>query len=327
MNRYLLPLTLLSLALSRPLDAADRKDTLEVVGRGEVTTTADVVTLRLSVATRDTDLQEAKGRNDRITKQIYQLAESQHLRRPKLVDTALQVGLEHHARQGRGQLQQPAAPQGKASQPPVQLQQGRDQEDDEATEAPKPPELVAHLSRNIDVKFANLNQAVAFLAEAMTWESFRKTGELTAAPLSFGVTNPDAYVLEARRQAIASAQQKAQFLAELNGLKLGDATIITDEGTGGSPIPRPDGEGLDPFAASPRVLRPDMVGPPHGGWRMPGMVAPDGTMPPGIGADMPGGRAMPGAMPPHRFDLDHTPASQVTISASVRIVFTVHKAQ
>lgn len=47
----------------------------------------------------------------------------------------------------------------------------------------------------------------------------------------------DAALLEARAEAFENAQTKAEQLAELAGLRLGKATIITDQSVSNYPVP------------------------------------------------------------------------------------------
>ena len=86
------------------------------------------------------------------------------------------------------------------------------------------------------------------------WDSVRTSCELRLAPLSFGVANQDSYLMEARKAPVASAREKAQLLAEQNGLKLGSATLIYDDSPDITVAPgltiRPRPSSDDPFGAT-----------------------------------------------------------------------------
>lgn len=60
---------------------------------------------------------------------------------------------------------------------------------------------------------------------------------VTVNNTSFVVDDMDAALLEARAEAFENAQTKAQQLAELAGLRLGKATIITDQSVSNYPVP------------------------------------------------------------------------------------------
>jgi uncharacterized protein YggE len=296
MKMHMFPLILLGMTISCQANADNPVNTVEVHGTGAITVPSDIVVLRLSVTTCHADLREAKKRNDQIAAPIYELAESQHVARPTLLATRMNFDF--------------VPPQSAANQEDEKVQSNQLFQGGKkgvAQGRAEPPEPPIHLARDLEMKFHDLNQAIKFVAEMVKWDPVRTTCELRLAPLSFGVSSRDKQLAEARRRAVASAREKAQLLAEQNGLKLGSATLIFDESSDFI------GDPNRPAAAAP--LLP------------PGAFDPFGAAPPaetrGYSPTM---RLV--AMQkevPEKIDLDHVPPAQVTISASVKIVFEVTK--
>lgn len=163
-------------------------------------------------------------------------------------------------------------------------------------ESPVPP---IQMLRRIEARFDDLNQAIRFIGEVVKWESVHKTRELTLEPLDFVVAHPHDHLMEARRRAVASAKETAALLAERNGLELGRAIQIYDQATNAIGPVRNSVD--DPFAAAGHV-----EAGPH---------------------SIPSIRlvAMGEERPREKFDIDHVPPAQIKITASVKIVFEVHK--
>jgi uncharacterized protein YggE len=307
MKTRLFSVVLLGLVIPPRASADNLKDFVEVRGTGEVIVSSDAIVSRLSVTTGSSDLDEAKNRNDRITTQIYELAAAQHLSRPTLMATMLNFDFdprpEYKGGKGGGKeddfQQQSALP----SLPPGKEYRAKGESSD--TEPREPP---IHMSRDVEVKFDDLNRAVRFLGEVVKWEATRVTRELRLAPLSFRVANSHDHFLEARRRAVASAKEKATLLAEQSGLKLGNATQIYDESADGDvgrnraptlPPAEMPGRFDDPFSLTGGEIRT--------------YASPSIRL-----------VAMREA-PPEKLDLNRVPPAQLVITASVRIVFELHK--
>ena len=299
MKMRIYPLALFAMTICCQANAENPVNTVDVHGVGVVIVPSDSVVLRLSVATCHADIQEAKKRNDQITTPIYELAESQHLSRPTLLATRMSFDFVTQQRVANQEDED-----AQSYQQFEGVKGGKKGVRYPRAERPEPP---VHLSRNLELKFRDLSEALKFLAEMVKWDSVRKTCELQVAPLSFGIASRDEHLAEARRRAVSSAREKAQLLAEQNGLKLGRATLIYDDspdfvGESATPAPTPTpflpGE-RDPFGAA---LPIEMRGTPHA-IRLAAMQ-----------------REVP-----KELDLDHVPPAQVTITASVKIVFEINK--
>ena len=168
---------------------------------------SDVLALPLSVAIDRADVQKAKDDCDRITKQIYELAESQGIPRPRLLTTDLRLGFDRES-SGKG------GSGGKKGGPYVEAESG---------------EPSIHISRHLEVRFENLPQAVSFVGAIVNWDSVRKTHELRLIPLRLDVADRKSPSLEARRHAVENARERAALLAEQTGLRLGDAIRVYDD--------------------------------------------------------------------------------------------------
>lgn len=293
-------LVLLGMTIPCELWAENPKDTVEIRAIGEVIVPSDTVALRITVSTGHSDIHEAKNRNDRIAKQIFDLADSQHLRRPTLSNTSMSFDLEQRPGISGGGGKIGDANLGNANYRKSGKGGGKGEPSGE--EEAKEPSI--QMSRQVDAVFKDLNQAIGFVAEVAKWEPPRK-GELRLSPLSFVVADPHPHFLEARRRAVASAIEKAKLLADLNGLRLANATLIFDEspetvGMHGGPA-RPADD--DPFAvpALPGVRTAYVSSSPS-----PISVATQ-------------------VEPKEKANLDRIPPAQIVISASVRIVFDMHK--
>jgi uncharacterized protein YggE len=254
-------------------------NTVEVHAAGVVTVPSDTIVLPLSISTSHNDVQEAKKRNDQIAEQIFRLADAQHVNRPALLKTGLSFDFgADQDEDGKAQYNQKA----KGGKKGVQ----------DALPGSKEPPI--HMTRDIEVKFHNLNQAIGLLAEMTKWDSVRTTFELRLGELTFDVADREKHLMKARRLAVASARENAQLLADQNGLKLGRATLIYDD----SPSSTVHGL-IDPFGAA---LSPE----PQGNSPAIRLVAMQ-------------------QVPPAKLDMDQIPPAQVAIAASVRIVFEVTK--
>ena len=63
------------------------------------------------------------------------------------------------------------------------------------------------------------------------------SGANTVYGLSFGFSNPDALMSQAREQAVKDARARAEQLATLSGVSLGQIIVIEDGGSNTPPVP------------------------------------------------------------------------------------------
>jgi uncharacterized protein YggE len=307
------PLVLFGILISCQASAEGPKSTVEVRATGTVSVSSDTVVQRLSVATANADPQQAKKRNDQIAAPIYKLAESQHINRPALLATNVSFDfVQKQAEMPKVQLQiaQQAPPiqQGNLVPGNESFQSDKKGYQQAPGERAEPPIFMSRLCRDLEIRFRDLNQAVAFLTAITKWDCVHTSRELTLGPLCFDVANRSNHLVEARRRAVASATAKARLLAEQNGLKLGVATLIYDESSEASrtsvsllpeiPTALPGHD--DPFGASTTEK------PARATSAAIRLVAMEGDV-------------------VKTLDLDRLPPTQVTITASVRIVFEVNK--
>src|SRR5215469_1003892 len=87
------------------------------------------------------------------------------------------------------------------------------------------------VSNTVKVKIRNLEKLPAILGKVVAAGSNSITG------IAFSVSNPDAYLAEARRKAIANARERAETFAKAAGVVLGSVVSIVEEGSGGPFFP------------------------------------------------------------------------------------------
>jgi uncharacterized protein len=97
------------------------------------------------------------------------------------------------------------------------------------------------VSNNVRVKIRNLEKLPAILGKVVAAGSNSVTG------LTFSVSNPDTYLAEARKKAIANARERAETLANAAGVALGPVVSIV-EGGGSGPVSGFRSAGLGPAA-------------------------------------------------------------------------------
>jgi hypothetical protein len=81
------------------------------------------------------------------------------------------------------------------------------------------------------VKIRDLNRAGQIIDDLVS------SGANTVYGLSFGFSNPDALMNQAREQAVANARATAEQLATLGGVSLGGVILIEDGGSNTPPMP------------------------------------------------------------------------------------------
>jgi uncharacterized protein YggE len=298
MNLQVISFGLLATIIGSQVEADNPKNQIDVRAVGTVTVPSDSIVLRTSItSTHKSDLQEAKKRNDQLTAPIYQLAETRQVARPTLLATRVSFNFEPAQEGGAQDVPKPSAnqqefiPQGNQR---YQVKYGGKEY------PPGPPEPPIHMSRELEIKFKGLTDAIGFASEMTKWEVVRKTCEIRMAPLEFTVTDREKCLADARRRAVAIAREKAQLLAQANGLKLGNATLIYDDSSDTVRAPYSAVPGLlppasdDPFGAS--LLRSSKPT-----FRLAAMQREAAE----------------------KTDLDQIPPAQVAVAASVRIVYEV----
>ena len=113
----------------------------------------------------------------------------------------------------------------------------------------EPPKIAGYqVTNEVHVKVRNLTTLGAFLDETVSLGASQVRG------ISFGVTEPAKLLDEARRKAVADAQNRARVFAEAAGVKLGKPLRI-DEQAGGRPGPYPMAR-MDAAAASTVPVAP-----------------------------------------------------------------------
>lgn len=217
--------------IGTPSPAAEReRSTIEVYGVGETRVPSDVVLLGMSIVVERGAVEQAKEENDRIAAMVFELAESQGLVEPHLISTEMRFDFHRESREDKRNTQQ-----GKQKAP---------REDPFKDTEPQAPPV--HMSRQLNVKFLKLSQAIEFLREVEQWKEVKETRELQLYPLKFDVEDRSRPLLVARQLAIENAKERAVQLAAPAEVQLGAVLQMVD----GEREPR-GGRGLalsdDPF--------------------------------------------------------------------------------
>lgn len=115
-----------------------------------------------------------------------------------------------------------------------------------------PGEIVGYrVSNQVNVTIRNIDNVGAVLA-AVT-----EAGANSIHGVYFSVANPAALEAEAREQAISNARERAESLANLSGVGLGNVVVIS-EIIGQSP-PMPFGRGMDMVEAAAPSISPGQL--------------------------------------------------------------------
>jgi uncharacterized protein len=112
----------------------------------------------------------------------------------------------------------------------------------------QPQTLVAyHVGHMVTVTIRDIDQAGATIETAVN------SGATAVNGVWFGLSDPSAAVKQAREQAVADAQAKAEELARLSNSTLGPVQSITEGYSSGAPVP---------YAAADRAMEAGAAAPP-----------------------------------------------------------------
>jgi len=262
---------------------------IEVRGRGEVKVPADQLLLDVTVLTTGDEVAATKTRNDSLTQQVFALAKSLDRPQPVIESTELRFQFEENEVLGFAPAQKAQTkqqtPRGKES--PFEAEQ-------------QPP---VTMTRQLALRFESLSQAVDLLAKLTALDAVHKTRELRLSPLRCGVKDRDAHQQKARKLAVAAAQSQAALLAEASQLTLDAAVEVIDESTGIAPhvsLPGPYSV-YDPFSSvTPRAETDRESSSPF---------------------ELVAFQAAARKAGDKELDLESLPPAQITITASVRVIF------
>ena len=201
---WIAPFVALALAFGTPAQAQeDQVARLSVSGTGEAAAAPDMATIRLGMTAQEETAAEAlDATSDVVGRILARLAEFEIA--PRDMQTS---GLSLN---------------------PVYRRFDRNEN--------QPPEIVAFQATNqLSVRVRDLDRLGDILG-AVTGD-----GANTLDGLSFGVSDPQPLLDEARRAAVADARQKAELYAEAAGVTLGRVLSLGEQG-GGRPYPAPMAE-------------------------------------------------------------------------------------
>jgi uncharacterized protein YggE len=94
------------------------------------------------------------------------------------------------------------------------------------------PEVTGfRVTHMLSVKIRDINKAGQIIDDLVS------SGANTVYGLSFGFSNPDALMNQAREQAVKNARATAEQLATLSGVSLGQVILVEDGGSNTPPVP------------------------------------------------------------------------------------------
>lgn len=283
-------LTMLMVATSNA-QAIPRR--IEVRGRSEIKVPADQVVFDVTVLTTGDEVATTKTRNDTLTQQVFALAKSLDRPQPVIESTELKFQYEN----------QRPGPVVQWARPKQQVQDGK-----ESSFEPEPQPRMSmvrqlEMTRQLTLRFDSLSQAVEVLEKLTALDAVGKTRELKLSPLRCGVKDAEAHQQKARKLAVAAAQSQAAVLAEASKLTLGAAVEVVDESAGMMPhvsLPAPYSS-FDPFGSTtprPAADRESSSQFEFVAFQAAARKAADKEL-----------------------DLESLPPAQITITASVRVIF------
>ncbi|HKZ82325.1 MAG TPA: SIMPL domain-containing protein [Anaerolineae bacterium] len=90
-------------------------------------------------------------------------------------------------------------------------------------------EYIYHVSNSLSVKIRALSKVGAILSEAV------EAGANNISGVSFSIEDTSALEMEAREKAVADAKARAESLAQLSGVELGEVVLVSE--VIGGPVP------------------------------------------------------------------------------------------
>lgn len=200
MNSKVMPLLLAALAVPLGAQAAEQlSPRIAVTGEGEVALAPDTAIVVLSVLREAETAREALDENNAAAAQVIEA-----LKEAGVADRDLQTsGLSINPRY-------------------VYPQNGEDRQ----------PRLVAYqVSNTLTARIRDLDQVGAVIDRSVT------LGVNQGGSISFVNDDPGEALTEARRLAVADAQERARTLAEAAGVRIGRVLDISEHGPVSPPVP------------------------------------------------------------------------------------------
>ena len=186
-------------ASARPSVAGDGGParSIVVVGTGSASAAPDLATAQIGVDTQAASPEEATRLNDERVKQVIEALKALGIDEADIQTAYYSLYSEQRYRPETGE------PTG---------------------------EFTYRVSSGLSVKIRDLSKAGSALGEAV------KAGANNISGVSFSIADTAALQAKAREKAVADAKTRAQSLAQLSGVELGEVMIVSEVIGGGSPI-------------------------------------------------------------------------------------------
>ncbi len=205
---------LLAALLLQPLTAAAETAAaprITVTGEGRVETSPDMATVNLGVTTEAPTAAEAMAANSEELARVLERLRGAGIAERDLQTSSLSLNPNWHHPSGAEQ-----------------------------------PRITGYVASNqLMVRVRDLDMLGGVLDAAV------KDGANTLNGITFGLTDPEPLLAEARRKAVADARARAELLAEAAGVTLGQIESITEAGAMGGPQPMYRGAAIAMEAAMP----------------------------------------------------------------------------
>jgi uncharacterized protein len=195
------------LAAPAPGEAVSR--TITVVGQGEVKAKPDIATVNLGVEVTAPTVSEAMTEANAHMKTILAAMKALGIADKDVQTSNFSINFER---------QNPSVPLAAEATSGVK------------TEGPQTPAGFYRVNNMIQVTIRDLNKVDDVLDAAV------EAGANNVWGVSFGLDNTEALEVQAREKAVEDARSRAESLAKLNGVAVGDVMAIS-EVIGGSPTP------------------------------------------------------------------------------------------
>ena len=169
--------------------------TITVVGHGTVTITPDIATANIGVETSGTNVKEAIDEASETMAAVMKAFTAAGIAQKDIQTSGFNVWAER-------------------STPPVPMA--------EETRAQEAEQVTYRENNNVRVVIRDLTKVGAVIDAAV------EAGANSIYGVSFGIDKPEDLASEAREKAIADAQAKAEELAKLNGVEVGEVVSISE---------------------------------------------------------------------------------------------------
>lgn len=253
----LLSTPLLAGCAPRTLQVVEVEDhNLVVIGQGEVTARPDIARANLGIEIIAPTVGEATRQANERMAAIFAALRRIGIDEKDIRTSNFSVNFERNMPEPMGYPMPASPPSASPPQPPSPSPMMK------PAPAPVPPPMPTavpsgfyRVSNTVDVTIRDLSRVGPVLDAAMA------AGANSIWGVNFGLDETDALAVKAREEAMADARKRAEALARLGGVALGEVISISEEtgGGGGMPPPMPVMLAAMKDASAPTPIAPGEV--------------------------------------------------------------------